>query len=247
MDRPLIGIATSFDAGDDEPLLPGRPLLFLSPAYAEAVAAGGGVPVLLPLCPDDPGPWLDRLDGLLVPGADKPLPAAMREGPLLPELRAQNPVRYDSDAGWLRAALQRGLPVLGICRGMQTLNEVLGGSLYLRLYPPDQTRRHSQPLPEEEPWHGLEVEPGSLLAELLGPGPAQVNSLHAQGVRQPGEGLRVSGRAPDGVVEAIEATEPGRFCLGLQFHPERLLRRDGRWLRIFTALAQAAARRRAGR
>ena len=237
---PLIGVTPNFDPGDMEPMLPGRRLLFTRPEYLEAVVAGGGLPVLLPLSVPDPAPWLDRLDGLLVTGNEKPLPAVMRTGALLPPLREQNPVRYDADAAWIRGALDRGLPVLGLCRGMQTLNAVLGGSLHLRLYPPEQSQRHNQPLPDDATWHGLQVAPDSRLGRLLGPEPVAVNSFHAQGVHEPGSGLRIVGRAPDGVVEAIEGKG---FCLGLQFHPELLLRCEPRFLPLFTAFVVAAANR----
>lgn len=243
--RPIIGITPNYDGGDVEPLLPGKPLLFVHPDYLTAVTAAGALPLILPLCPREPGPLLDRVDALLISGNEKPLPAAMRTGSEWPSLREQNPTRYASDVGWLKAALSRGMPVLGICRGMQVLNEVMGGSVENRAGTTEPICGHHQSAPGHLPSHPLHVEPGSLLARLLGPGPVAVNSFHAQGISRVGNGLRVTGSAPDDVVEAVEAIS-GPFCLGLQFHPEKLIGTDARFLSIFKALAAAARAYRVG-
>lgn len=242
MAGPIIGITCSFDGGGHDALIPGRKLLLLGQEYTGAIEAAGGHAVVLPLARERAvaGEILDLLDGLLCPGNDLPLAERVATRPQLPDLRGQNPTRYDSDARWLTAALGRGMPVLGICRGMQMLNDVLGGTLHSRLYPPEEKERHSQTLPGDRPWHDVEVEPGTLLHRLLGTQRLPVNSFHVQGVDRTGTGLRVSARAPDGAVEAIEGVEPA-FVLGVQFHPERMLEAEPALGGIVAGFIAAAA------
>ncbi|EKP94068.1 gamma-glutamyl-gamma-aminobutyrate hydrolase family protein [Thermaerobacter subterraneus] len=264
MARPVIGIAASVDfmaparsgggmlpsgpgAGGHGPCGTGEPpprlVAVLPMTYVEAVAAAGGLPVILPVA--RPGeavdPWLESIDALVVPGNYPYLPAGLRA---LPGLREQAPYRYDSDVVWLRGALGRAMPVLAICRGMQTLNELLGGTLTRRVHPPGS---HLQVEPGAGRGHGLWVEPGSRLAACLGGRTrVHVNSFHVAAVRQPGRGLRVSGRAQDGVVEAVEG-EGEAFILGVQFHPELLWRDEPALAGIFTGLVEAAWVYRQGR
>jgi putative glutamine amidotransferase len=119
-----------------------------------------------------------------------------------------------------RAALARNQPVLGICGGQQLLNVVLGGDLVQHI--PDAmpgALAHEQPNPRTEPGHEVELLPGSRLHVIAGVTRLAVNSAHHQAAGRVGAGVVVSGRAPDGVIEAIEA--PGRrFCIGVQWHPE---------------------------
>ena len=118
------------------------------------------------------------------------------------------------------AALQRGLPVLGICYGAQLLALHHGGALYHDIAT-DLPRANSHQLNEADGRHAVTIEPGSRLAVLLGEAPGAVNSLHHQAIAEPGRGMRVSAHAPDGVPEALESEGPG-FCLGVQWHPEKL-------------------------
>jgi putative glutamine amidotransferase len=124
------------------------------------------------------------------------------------------------EAAITRAALARDRPVLGICGGQQLLNVVLGGDLIQHI--PDAIAgclAHEQPNPRTEPGHDVEVLPGSLLHAIGGATRLAVNSAHHQAAGRVGAGVVVSGRAPDGVIEAIEAPER-RFCIGVQWHPE---------------------------
>jgi putative glutamine amidotransferase len=234
---PLIGITVHCDEPGGEEWT-----YRLAARYAEAVAAAGGVPVLLPVLPDAAGPGavLGRLDGLLVSGGET-LPADAFTRNLRPSLEGTNPVRYRFERGLLEAALGGDLPILGICRGHQMLNEAAGGGLIrnIALDVPGALD-HRQSPPGWQPAHELRVAPGSLLAGLGIPsGP--VNSFHRQAVGQPGGGFVAAAWAPDGVVEAIERAG-ARFVLGLQFHPEELWPREPAWLAPFRALVRAAAR-----
>lgn len=239
MTKPLIGITAGFHPSPQENRSGDQELLVLHPDYVEAVRTCGGEAVILPFCPPDPAWLLNRIDGLLVCGNDRTITDRYETVPILPALKEQNPRRYESDAAWIRGALHRRMPVFGICRGMQMINEVLGGTLNPQLFPDDDRDRHVQPLPGEQCSHAVNGEPGSLLANLLGATAVQVNSFHRQGVGSPAPGLLISGRSDDGVIEAIESDQ-GRFVLGVQFHPERLVKVDSRFLGLFFGFVDAA-------
>ncbi len=211
---PLIGISLSLDA--EGRFRRGRRYHYLDERYAEAVAKAGGIPAYLPIQPRSEE-IADRIDGLVIPGGDDFLP----EAPYPEEVRfeATPPEQIDFDRALLAHALARGIPVLGICYGMQILALHHGGSLHYHV-PLDVPGAGDHGLPEGEARHPIRVEPGTLLEATIGAHPEPVNSSHHQAVASPGEGLRTSARAEDGVIEAIE-WQGERFCLGVQWHPER--------------------------
>jgi putative glutamine amidotransferase len=191
--------------------------------YVEAVQRAGGLAILVPPDPaliDDPDALLDRVDGLvLIGGPDVGAGRYGAEPHALAEPEAA--LRDGVEIALARAALQRGVPLLGICRGMQLINVAAGGTL--RQHLPDELgdERHRRVLgsfPGNE--HRVELDEGSRALASAGGSPQVVFSHHHQAVERLGEGLRATGRdEQDDVVEAIEPDGPG-WALGVQWHPE---------------------------
>jgi anthranilate synthase component 2/putative glutamine amidotransferase len=208
------------------------PAVLLPSSYADAVAEAGGEPILLPTGAVS-AEAIGRLDGLvLAGGADvDPVRYDQEAGPHT----ATRPERDASEIALLQAALDRDLPMLAVCRGMQLLNVLLGGTLLQHLPDVPGTEPHQLGL-------GLFAErkvrtaPGSAVGRILGPS-TTVDCHHHQALDRIAPGVSVSAWADDGLVEAVEL--PGRrFCLGVQWHPEAA---DDR--RLFAALVAAAGAR----
>jgi putative glutamine amidotransferase len=203
-------------------------------SYVASVQRSGAIAMLLPVDQRAPSALLERIDGLLLIGGADVDPAcygAERE----PATEAFYPERDRFEIALLRGALEREIPVLGICRGMQILNVALGGSLLQNLVDAQGRTTHRRVVGSfEGTEHVVVLEPGSLAARSAGEEEHVARCHHHQAVAELGEGLVVTGRASDGVPEAIETTD-GRWVLGVQWHPEA----DDR-SRLFMALREAA-------
>ncbi len=219
--------------------------------YIDAIVEAGGIPVVLPPVEDKAllRAMFERMDGILLTGGVDIAPAVYGEQPH-PQLGLVQPERDAAELPLARWAVAEAKPLLGICRGIQVLNVALGGSLYQ-----DLPAQCGVPIDHEisfkdRCWehlaHGLALAEDSLLAELLGAAELEVNSLHHQAVKDLAPGLRVVGRSPDGVVEAVEGTSSG-FVLGVQCHPEQLWQAaDTRWRSVFRAFVRTAEQLRRG-
>ncbi|MCP3855816.1 MAG: gamma-glutamyl-gamma-aminobutyrate hydrolase family protein [Actinomycetia bacterium] len=231
MVRPLIGVTAEWA----EVSLHGwtTPHHVSHRAYIESVDRGGGLAVVVPLVdPQRIAGYLDHLDGIVVSGGidiDPESYGAIRQ----PVCQPSQPERDEFERLVWGAIIERNLPTLGICRGLQSLNVACGGTLHQDL--PDHGV-HPEP---EAGTHVVAVEPGSRLATLVGADHLATNSWHHQGVDELGSGLRVTGRAPDGVVEAIEV-EAAPAVLAVQWHPELTNDRPHQ-LAFFTDLVARAA------
>jgi putative glutamine amidotransferase len=237
MKPPVIGITCSWDAPRNA---------YLSPKdYAAAVAGGGGRPILLPHLEvlnshaKDP---LESIDGLLLSGGTDLDPAAFGEEPRYP-LKTIDPTRDAFELALCRAALEAGVPIFGICRGIQVLNLAAGGTVYQDLAGQvDGALRHEQDAPRWHPTHAVSIEEGTRLHAILQETACRVNSFHHQAVRDVARGFAVSARATDGVIEAIESVH-APFALGVQWHPENTHRTLDTSKRLFAAFVAAAGSR----
>lgn len=227
---PLIGVTTyleqtRFGVWD-------VPAAVLQSGYVDGIVAAGGTPVLLPPAGEWTAGHVSRLDGLVIAGgADvDPVRYGAQRSP------ATGPARPDRDVAeqmLIELALSNGIPLLGVCRGMQLLNVVLGGTLHQHL-PDTVGNTDHQPEPGTFGRVSVKVAPGTRVAGIFG-SEMDVHCHHHQAVDELGAWLSPVAWAGDGTVEAVETTEP-EFVVGVQWHPEE----DGVDRRLFTALVNAA-------
>ncbi|MCC6471274.1 MAG: gamma-glutamyl-gamma-aminobutyrate hydrolase family protein [Alphaproteobacteria bacterium] len=188
--------------------------------YCAAVARAGGLPILLPHEPEQVAAYLDTIDGLIVTGGAFDVDPAIFGASERHAKVTTKDRRTAFELAVTRGALERDKPVLGICGGQQLLHVVLGGKLIQHI--PDEVPgalAHEQPNPRDQAGHEVAVKPGTLLHRVVGAERLAVNSAHHQAAKDEPAGVIVNARAPDGVIEGMEAPRY-RFCLGVQWHPE---------------------------
>jgi len=232
--RPVIGVTLDSEQSGGYSTYP---WYALRQNYADAIIAAGGLPVALPhdaaLAPD----YLDQLDALVVTGGAFDVdPVLYGEGERHATVMLKEG-RTAAELALTRGALERNLPVLGICGGQQLLAVALGGTLIQHI--PDSIAdplEHEQTNPRHEPGHQVAIVPGTLLHRIAGASEMRVNSAHHQAVRDPGPHAIIDALAPDQVIEGIEDPRY-RFCLGVQWHPEFFIDPGDR--RIFDAFVAA--------
>jgi putative glutamine amidotransferase len=201
--------------------------------YIAAVRGGAGaLPLLIPSTdvPLDIGAVLAAVDGLLFTGAPSNV-APARYGAVARPGTELDEVRDATTLPLLRAAIEKGVPLLAICRGFQELNVALGGSLHQHVHEIPGRLDHREPknMPldvEYGPAHSIAIAPGGLLARLSGMREAMVNSLHHQGINLLAPALTLEAQAPDGQIEAVSLTGTKAFLLGVQWHPEWAFEKD---------------------
>lgn len=240
--RPLIGVPACRKSID------GHPFHAVGDKYARAVAvAADGLPLLIPAMPEliDIDDVLERVDGLMLTGS----PSNVHPEHYGREPRGEaEPYDIERDATTLpliRAAIDSGVPLFAICRGMQELNVALGGTLHAPLHEVSGRFDHRRPQHESQdvqygPRHTVEVAPDGVLAEILEAREIEVNSLHGQGVEEPAPSLKVEATAPDGTVEAVSLPGAKGFVLGVQWHPEYKAWENEVSMRLFRAFGSAA-------
>lgn len=238
MTKPIIGV---LGAGlvNNSSFVP-VPVHYCNQAYCKAVEQAGGIPLLLPVLNEisDVDAILSMCRGLLVPGGLDVDPRLYQEdpSPLLGTIDEQ------TDRFWIHAvqtAMRSGMPVLGICRGLQLVNVALGGTLYqdLSMKNPDHML-HTQRQNRDYLMHQVAIEPDSRLADLLKTTALYTNTMHHQCVKDPGDGLRITARTRDGIPEAMENAD-GSVML-VQWHPEELCASEPRMQALFRDLVKRA-------
>jgi putative glutamine amidotransferase len=230
--RPLIGVTTSEMRASAMATTrrhgePPHPEMALGMTYMRALDAAGAIPVVLPPIGDTEA-YLDRLDGICLSGGPDLDPAAYGALERHEELGRTEPSLDAFELALLEGALERGMPILAICRGMQALNVACGGTLY------QHVPGHRQTEPATETTQEVELSPRSRLARIFGARTVRANSFHHQALERVGRGLRVVARGADGTIEGVEG--PG-FVVGVQWHAEALPQH----LRLFEALVAAAS------
>lgn len=208
--RPVIGITANYNDGNS----------MLADGYYKKVVAAGGVPLLIPPLDDTDAiiNTLDRIDALILSGGGDYNPLFCGEEPS-PRLHSINGERDLPELLITRLAYNRQIPMLGICRGIQTLAMALGGTVRQDIADTDGLIKHSQDANRNVPTHSVSVCEDSVLHNIYGSRTIYVNSFHHQAVGEPGERFRVVASSCDGVVEAIESTEM-KSIIGVQWHPE---------------------------
>jgi putative glutamine amidotransferase len=240
--RPAIGLTPDFAKAESRRTTHGY---LLKTAYSDAVLAAGGTPLVLPWVADRKtiDAYLDRIEGVVVTGSPFDIPPESYGQRRQPHCRSINEPRSEFEHLLLSRALERDMPVLGVCNGMQLLNVVLGGTLYQDI--PTEVRgahRHEQKIDRRRPVHPIEIVPGTLLARALRRATLMVNSTHHQAVRRLGRGLIPTAVAKDGIVEAVESVEH-RYVIGVQWHPEFLVRSVPPNAGLYRSLINAARKR----
>ena len=242
---PVIGVTATLK--EDVDSVAERPLGSFVRAdldYVAGVAQAGGTPMVLPPLPGTVEEVAGSIDGLLLCGGSDLDPAYYGEEPI-PELGVTLPERDTFEIDLVEQALERDMPVFGICRGLQVLNVALGGTLYQDL--PSQLHpdliAHRQKMPKWQWTHEVEVDGGSNAAKIMKTGGLRVNSYHHQAIKDLDDGLVVSARASDGVVEAVESRNLfERWLVGVQWHAEAMRDTGPEHRNLFEAHVEAAKR-----
>ncbi len=239
MSRPRIAVAGVTRAWE------GQTRVGVNANYVRAVLAAGGLPIIFvpDLSPEETVELFGECDGLLLTGGEDVHPCHYGAEPHV-NLGDVDPRRDANELALVAEARARDLPILGICRGIQLCNVAFGGTLFQDL--PSQRSgdiNHDSPSPRDVRCHPIIVTENSRLADILGVTSLDANSFHHQAVDRVGDGLVVSARSPDGLVEAVESADPHDWVVAVQWHPEELaLQPEAADLKLFSALVAAARR-----
>jgi putative glutamine amidotransferase len=214
-----------------------------------AILGSGAIPLIVPAW--EPGldmdSVLDRVDGVIVSGSRTNVHPSLygqvaeeKDGPF-------DPARDATSLPLIRRAIERGIPLFAICRGIQEMNVALGGTLASEIQDQPGVWDHRKPdVPDRDGMYvirqAVRIKEGSCLADALGPGEIQVNSLHRQAISKTAPGLQVEAVADDGTIEAVSVINARNFAVGVQWHPEYWVESDAPSASLFKAFGQAVRR-----
>lgn len=205
--------------------------------YVESLKRAGAIPLIVPPQPENVEALLGQIDGVVLAGGFDCDPAEYGEEPH-PTVEPMDVRRQSNDLTLARLAHERGVPTFGICLGLQVMNVAAGGTLIQDIPSQHEGSIEHSSEPDDRLRHDIDIHDGTRLAEILGAGRRNVNSSHHQAVREPGQSLRVTALATDGVIEGLE--DPNHpFFLGVQWHPEDMAGEESA-TRLFAAFVQAA-------
>lgn len=234
--KPVVGIVPLVDETKDS--------LWMLPGYMNGITEAGGIPIILPLTSDKDSisQLLDSVDGILLTGGHDVDPKLYGEEPI-PECGAVCGERDSMESELLNQALEKDMPILGICRGIQFLNAYLGGTLYqdLPVQHPSDIEHHQKP-PYDVPVHEVTVAKESGLFRFLNKESLSVNSYHHQAVKDKADYLSVMAVSEDGLIEAVEMPDK-KFVWALQWHPEFSYLKDDDCRKVFEEFVRKCGRK----
>lgn len=235
--KPVIGITTALIQGAK------KVYATVSNNYVHSVERAGGIPLLLPVVADAETRerYLAIIDGLLITGGDEGVnPQLYGENPVR-QLECICPERDCSEVHLITESMRQNIPILGICRGMQTLNVACGGTLYQDVFSQvDASLGHlPKNMPVDSVYHAVTLEERSQLESIFKSSRLMVNSFHHQAVKDVANSFTVTARSDDGIIEAIEHQDHS-FAVGVQWHPEDLTLKHTHFLGLFSALVTAS-------
>ncbi len=249
MRQPLVAVSTDVRQFENY-LWHAAPQQYLE----AALTAANVLPLMVPSFGDrlDLDSLLAGVDGVLVTGSRSNVHPSLYGGEATEENGPYDPARDATTLPLIRAAIERGVPLLAICRGIQELNVALGGTLATEIQEQDGIWDHRAPASEDQDVRfgirqPVSIKPGSCLAGVFGAGEIQVNSVHRQAVGLLGSRLQVEATAPDGTVEAVSVVDAPAFAVGVQWHPEYWVRSDDASALIFRAFGDAVRNHAANR
>ena len=239
--KPFIGITTNF-TGDNSLICSS-----LRASYNNEVRNAGGTPVLLPhnILPEEAGVYVAKLDGILFSGGGDLSPHLYNEEPIR-ELHSFFSIRDAAELALMKEARLLYLPVFGICRGCQTINVALGGTLIQDIprQIPDSIGHYPKEIPNYEPYHNVTILPGeSKITSIFNQSNIRTNSFHHQAVKQLAPGLRITAQTSDGIIEAYEGIDPAWYIHCVQFHPETMCEKYPEFRLLFSDFIKACEER----
>lgn len=236
--KPVIGITSVQNTGNNTYV---EEINWVDVDYVYCVEEAGGLPLVIPNLKSAEifGNVLEVLDALVISGGGDLDPFYYGEDPLPYQGRTE-PDRDRLEVALVRLAIERDLPLLGICRGIQVMVAAAGGKLYQDIHKQKAASiQHLQNAPRWHTTHGIAIEAGTILRDIMGTSALRVNSFHHQAAREIPPEFRVSAYAPDGIIEAIESPRHS-FTVGVQWHPESLRSKEKSTALLFSATVRAA-------
>lgn len=239
--KPFVGILGNIMTMKEEGFA-GQERGYLNNTYINAVEKANGVPIIIPVTTNEENirAQISKMDGILLSGGVDIDPILYNEEPR-EKLGTVNPTLDEFNLIAIKIALELNKPILGICRGLQVLNVVLGGTLYQDLdYIDGSYIKHAQNSKPYSGTHSIKIDDRSVLKEILGEN-VYVNSYHHQSIKDLGNGLRAIAYSCDGIIEAVEKID-SNFVIGVQWHPESMVNHCDKMLNLFRCFVNSCER-----